>query len=273
MKISVLAENTAVSPELSCEHGLSLFIETEQRSILFDMGASDIFCRNAAIMGIDLSGAEFAVLSHGHFDHGGGLAALFACNEAAPVYVSAHAFGDYLVKKDGDEPVYIGLDSAFAASGRIRYVNERLDLGEGCMLFSAVGDDHPRPSGNSCLFMRIGQEELPDDFRHEQNLLLTANGKSVLFAGCAHSGIVNILAHCCCLSGAYPDVVIGGFHLIDRGNDAEALAELDALAQQLLQTGAMFYTCHCTGLPAYEYLRSIMGERTGYLATGAQLTL
>ena len=273
MKISILSENNALSDSFQSEHGLSMLIVTKGRSILFDMGAGDIFCANAAVMDIDLSGVDLAVLSHGHYDHGGGLAAFLAGNDHAPVYVSKHVFGDYRLRQEDGETLFIGIDPAFAESGRFRFADERLDLAPDAILFSGVGGDYPRPSGNSRLLMNMEGNYLPDDFRHEQNLLLTCNGKRVLFAGCAHSGIVNILDHCRSLCGAYPDTVIGGFHLIDRSTAPEDLAELDILAGRLLESGAMFYTCHCTGLPAYEHLRRVMGERIEYLACGTQLTL
>ena len=274
MKISVLLENTAISPDVQCEHGLSLHIETEGRTILFDTGASDLFCANAVRMGIHLAAVDLVVLSHGHCDHSGGLAAFLACNDLAPVYVSRHAFGDYCVKKENGETHFIGVDPALVGSGRMRYVDDRLDLDENTLLFSGVGGDYPRPSGNSRLLMGIDGHHLPDDFRHEQNLILTTRGgKRILFAGCAHSGMVNILDHSRRLCGAYPDLVVGGLHLIDRGTSSEDFAELDALAQQLLQSGAMFYTCHCTGLSAYERLRQTMGDRITYFAAGAELTV
>ena len=273
MKISILAENNVLSDSFQSEHGLSMLIEAEGRSILFDMGASDIFCANAAAMSIDLSGVDLAVLSHGHYDHGGGLAAFLAGNGHAPVYVSKHVFGDYRLRQEDSETLYIGIDPTFAESDRFRFADGRLDLAADAILFSGVSGDYPRPSGNSRLLMGTEGDYLPDDFHHEQNLLLTCGGKRVLFAGCAHSGIVNILDHCRSLCGAYPDVVLGGFHLIDRGTDPKDLAELNALAGRLLESGAMFYTCHCTGLPAYEHLRRVMGERIEYLACGAQLTL
>ena len=274
MKISVLAENVPLSDEFQCEHGLSLHIKTESRSILFDIGGSDIFCANAAAKDIDLGGVDLAILSHGHYDHGGGLHHFFAVNDHAPVYVSRHAFGDYRIRLEDGETNYIGIDPIHAENNRIRYVDKQLNLAEDMMIFSDVGHDYPRPSGNSRLLMGADCDYLPDDFRHEQNLLVTAkSGKRILLAGCAHSGIVNILEHCRTLCGAYPDVVIGGFHLIDRGSSPEDLAELDALARRLLQTGAQFYTCHCTGIPAFERLQLTMGGRVGYFACGAELVL
>ena len=92
MKLSVLMENTARSSEFFREHGLSLFVETENRRILFDMGQTDRFAENAARMHVPLETAELAVLSHGHYDHGGGLKRFLQLNRYAPVYVSPYAF-------------------------------------------------------------------------------------------------------------------------------------------------------------------------------------
>ena len=84
MKITALIENTSARG-LPTEHGLSLFVETAERKFLFDMGQTDLFARNAETLGIDLTTVDFAVLSHGHYDHGGGLKAFLALNDHAPV--------------------------------------------------------------------------------------------------------------------------------------------------------------------------------------------
>ena len=80
MKITVLCENVSHAPEIEAEHGLSLFVESEGRRILFDMGQTELFARNATILGVKLSQVELAVLSHGHYDHGGGLESFFREN-------------------------------------------------------------------------------------------------------------------------------------------------------------------------------------------------
>ena len=106
MKIVTLLENTASCPGVAPQHGLSLYIETEEWKILFDMGQDDTFAVNAEQLGIDLSKVNLAVLSHGHYDHGGGLAAFLRMNKTAPVYIHTDAFGHYY---NGIEK-YIGLD-------------------------------------------------------------------------------------------------------------------------------------------------------------------
>ncbi len=108
---------------------------------------------------------------------------------------------------------------------------------------------------------------MDDDFIHEQNLVIEEESM-VLFTGCAHRGIINIVRHFHAIKGRYPDVVIGGFHLAKSDVDRESDAEIDRIAAFLVSTGARYYTCHCTGLVPYSILKEKMGDRIDYLAAG-----
>ena len=90
----------------------------------------------------------------------------------------------------------------------------------------------------------------------------------VLFTGCAHNGIINIVRHFHAIKGRYPDVVIGGFHLAKNDEDRESDEEIDRIAALLVSTGSKYYTCHCTGLVPYGILKEKMGDRIDYLAAG-----
>ena len=74
MRLTVLTENTTCNAALAPEHGISFYIETDRHRILFDMGQGDLFAQHAENMNIPLNGVDIAILSHGHYDHGGGLA-------------------------------------------------------------------------------------------------------------------------------------------------------------------------------------------------------
>jgi 7,8-dihydropterin-6-yl-methyl-4-(beta-D-ribofuranosyl)aminobenzene 5'-phosphate synthase len=113
-----------------------------------------------------------------------------------------------------------------------------------------------------------------DSFDHEQNLLITQGDKLLLVAGCAHSGIANIVARAVELAGRPVDYVIGGFHLHSVGSQKNASGELiEKLARRLLETGARYWTCHCTGAEPYAQLKRIMGDRIEYLATGGVIEI
>ena len=91
MKIVTLIENTACCEAFSCEHGLSLYIETEHHKILFDAGQTGAFADNAQKLGIDLAAVDIAVLSHGHYDHSGGMERFLEINQKAKIYVNQNA--------------------------------------------------------------------------------------------------------------------------------------------------------------------------------------
>ena len=122
MRVVTLIENTAGCPELVCEHGLSFYIETGKHRILFDAGQTDAFAQNAEKLNVDLGSVDFAVLSHGHYDHGGGLQKFLQINQTAPVYLRRDAF---LLHQNG-QGKNIGLDPQLQASDRLVFTGGRL---------------------------------------------------------------------------------------------------------------------------------------------------
>lgn len=177
MKITVLSENTSVSPAAS-EHGLSLLIETKGYKLLFDTGASPLFAENAEKLNVDLSDAAFAVISHGHYDHGGGLGKFLDINSSAPVYIRENAFGDFFSARPNGEIAYIGLEKSFLLNPRFILTGECCIINGECRLFSNVSQVWPGPSGNKTLLRKTGDGFQPDDFSHEQSLIISAEGKN-----------------------------------------------------------------------------------------------
>ena len=254
MKIVTLMENTSCREDLTCEHGLSLYIETENHKILFDAGQSAAFAENAEKLGVDLETVDFAVLSHGHYDHGGGLGRFLQINQTAPVYVSSHAFEPHYSQNG-----YIGLDLSLESSGRIQLVSQSTQLAEGISLHQIACE----PMDTAGLEMEENGVRRPDDFRHEQYLMIEEQGKRILISGCSHKGILNIM------EAFQPDILIGGFHFMNITDTAW----LKAAAETLLSYDTVYYTGHCTGQSQYDYLKSIMGDQLHYLSTGTVLEL
>ena len=270
MKIVTLLENTACDAGLCAAHGLSLYIETPKHKILFDMGPDARFLDNAKKLGVDLSAVDIAVLSHGHYDHGGGLRAFCEINSQADIFIHTDAFGDFYAVEEGKEPRYIGLDpELWELESRIVPTSEFVKLDDELTLFSNEPEVFPALAASAKLQVETPEGLRPDSFTHEQNLLVTAWGKSVLFAGCSHRGIVNILAGAKERLGRLPDAVFGGFHFFELDPaDPKSARLIDDTANALLEGETVYYTGHCTGEYAYGRLHAILGDRLRRMSGG-----
>ncbi len=258
MRIVCLAENTASDERFGAEHGLSLYIETAHRHILFDMGQSSLFAKNASQLGVDLRNVDTAIVSHGHYDHGGGLSCFLSLNAHAPVYISQHAFEPHF----NADNRYIGLDTTLASNERLRFTDGVLALGDGLTLYATALDIGSLAHGSAGLTTEHDGQRTADDFRHEQYLLIEEDGNRVLISGCSHRGILEITEH------FKPDVLIGGFHISKLPADYVT----EHYGAVLNKYDTAFYTCHCTGVPQFEALASVM-PRLRYLASGQTVTL
>ena len=289
MRIINLVENTEGASGCGVEHGLCFYIETEKHKLLMDTGASDLLLKNAEKLGIDLTQVDTVVLSHGHYDHGGGILPFAKINPAAKIYVPGEAFGEYYsVNKDG-EPRYIGLAKEIrelpqlvkvsfeggpetgantgAADGIFRIDDELL-------LFSGIGSGHSIPSANQRLKKKTEDGFVQDDFAHEQCLVIKEGVKSILLSGCAHHGILNIMDRYCELFGKEPDFVISGFHMMKKGSysDEEINMIIDT-ALALRQYKTVFYTGHCTGVEPYNAMKKLMGDQLRYVHSGDEIRI
>lgn len=258
MKIIALVENTCQSGAFSVEHGLSLYIETNNHKILFDAGQTALFAENAKKLGVNLQAVDALVLSHGHYDHGGGLDTFLKLNTHAPVYLSKLAF---CACYNGSEK-YIGLDSALKNNARLVFVDDTHVIDKGITLSTQNDKRRKFNMQSTGLTVCKNGSFLPDDFCHEQYLLIEEDGKRILFSGCSHKGILDIADWFC------PDVLVGGFHFSKLPLD-ETLAEY---ARMLDAHKTVFYTCHCTGTEQFAYMKKHM-RHLHYLSTGDSIVI
>ena len=160
MKISVLVENSICKTNMNnvkSEHGLSLFIEFGNRKILFDTGQSSLFIQNAVKMGIDLSQVDYLIISHGHFDHGGGLKHFMEINKKARIFLHKRAANMYYTKIFGFIPYYVGLDQRILSQSidRLEYINNSQKIDDKIALLEGFPEVFPQPEANKVLFVRI----------------------------------------------------------------------------------------------------------------------
>lgn len=267
MKVTSIIENTSQTG-LPVEHGLSLYIEkNDGQKVLFDMGQSALFARNAETLRLSIADVDKAIISHGHYDHGGGLRTFLAENHKAKVYIHRDAFlPHYSLRETGLR--YIGLDDSLKEEARLVFCDDQKQIDEGMLLFANVQGDCCIPTGNRLLFGPTAS--VHDTFGHEQSLVMEEGGKVVLFAGCAHGGIVNILRKAQELTDKVPTHVFAGMHLVKSGlSEAEESAFIKALAEELKRyKDTRFFTMHCTGEEQFAKLKSMMGSQIEYLSCG-----
>ena len=268
MRIVTLVENTCGHEECIAEHGLSLYIETEKHQLLLDTGQTDAVVKNAEALGIDLSAVDTVVLSHGHYDHSGGILPFSQINHTAQIIMQKSAAEPHF---NGDR--YIGIDTDILKLPNIQLIDGDMELDDELFLFSGIIGRRCYPQGNKKLSRMENGVQVPDDFLHEQCLVIKQNGKSWLLSGCSHNGILNILDRYKELFDSYPDYVITGFHMMKREGEhtEEEKAVIMQTARELVQMDTVFYSGHCTGIPAFDLMKTIMGDKLIALHSGEKV--
>ena len=275
MRIVNLIENTEGNPDCVSAHGLSFYVETKNHKLLLDLGPSEDTLKNAAALGIKLSDVDTMILSHGHYDHSGGIIPFTKINNKAAIYMQAVATDAYFADdgKDAFERYrYIGIDPDIEKLPQLRFISGDTVIDDELELFTIQKRSHELPFTNKRLLIRKGDEYIRDDFRHEHYLVIRQDGKSVLMSGCAHNGILSIMDAYVEKYGKAPDTVISGFHLMKKTSyREEEIREIEDIARELNKYPTRFFTCHCTGVDAFDIMKTIMGERLSYVHSGEEI--
>jgi 7,8-dihydropterin-6-yl-methyl-4-(beta-D-ribofuranosyl)aminobenzene 5'-phosphate synthase len=282
MRVTALIENRPDknNPDLKNEWGLSLHIAFNGHNILFDTGSSGSFAENAEKLSVDVTSIDTAILSHHHFDHGGGLKRFFELNKKANVYIGEAPEGECFCKVFGFMKKNIDLDHAVIKtnSGRLKTVKETREILPGVFLFPQIINKHPKPPGNKRLYVKKFSSFTPDNFNHEIVMAIKEDGKLAVFTGCSHNGILNMIDTVSReLKGVPIKTVIGGFHLVSSppfNFMAGSRSEIEELAEAVLEYPVeMTYTGHCTGTKAFSVLKKIMGDRIADIQTGSSFEI
>ncbi len=267
MELIALIEDTPGRPGCIFEHGLSIYVETRNHKLLMDTGATGAFIKNAEAVGVNLSMVDTVVLSHGHYDHAGGIMAFAEINNTAPVYMQSKASGEYY---HGER--YIGIDPRIPGLPQVKLMDGDYRLDEELYVFTGVSGRRLWPKSNLELTKRCGGRETQDDFVHEQYLVISQEGRRILLSGCAHNGILNILDRYKELFHSMPDAVISGFHMNNKkGYSDDEAEDIKETARELANLDTVFYTGHCTGQDAFDIMRGIMGGKLRPVKSGMEL--
>jgi len=271
MRIVNLIEDTKGERCAHHEHGLSFYIETEKHKILLDTGLTDAFLENAKELGIDLAQVDMVFLSHGHYDHAGGILAFAKMNPNATIYMQKTAGRDYYNLRDDSEK-YIGIDKRILELPQVCFLSGDYRIDEEIYVYTDILGRKYWPESNMLLKEKVEERFIQDAFAHEQCLVISENHETVLLSGCAHNGILNILEAYQERFETMPDKVISGFHMAKRGEyTAEEIETIEDTARELKKLHTKFFTGHCTGVAAYELMKSIMGSQLVFVHSGDEV--
>jgi 7,8-dihydropterin-6-yl-methyl-4-(beta-D-ribofuranosyl)aminobenzene 5'-phosphate synthase len=277
MKITILTENSPApsNADLIHEHGLSVHIAFRGKHILFDMGISDAFTKNAELLGINLGEVDLAVISHHHYDHGGGIAHFLELNKNAKIYLGEAPDGEGYFKALGFINRYVGLDTHIFEShpDRFSFVDEDIEVMPDVYIIPKIEFRYPKPKGNKYIFLKKDSGWQRDDFSHEMLLVIKESDGLVVLSGCSHNGILNMVDT---VNKKFPELpikaLIGGFHLVGLpmfNTMAGSKREVENIGRQTLAYPVQaIYSGHCTGQKAYGVLKGVMGEKLNPLHTG-----
>ncbi len=266
MKIVTLIENLVNDPELVAEHGLSLFIDTGDKKILFDTGQSGLFIRNAEKLGIDVSEIDVLVISHGHYDHTGGLSPFLNLNKKAKVYAKKGIFSPKFNGKNR----FIGTPyDENLLSGRLILVDTITEVVPDIFIFPNIELCHDIDTNFTRLYKKEGDSLLDDHFEDELFLVIRKNDNINILTACSHRGITNI----CTMASSYfklpVNLILGGFHMKECG--VRQYVHITHYLRNLQPK--MIGVCHCTGVEKFSEMINDCDSKVFYNFTGNEITI
>jgi 7,8-dihydropterin-6-yl-methyl-4-(beta-D-ribofuranosyl)aminobenzene 5'-phosphate synthase len=271
LRITILCENTAIPAGYIGEHGFSALIERGNKKIIFDTGQGLGLTHNTELLGLDLSGIDDVVLSHGHYDHTGGLKDLLSETGGARITAHPHIFQPKYARRNG-QMRYIGIPFSPTAiegwGGDVRLSEKAVEVAPGITTTGVIPRITPFEGRDTDLLVKTENGFEEDALLDDLSLIIDTPRGTVVLLGCAHAGLINILSQTKDLTGKGSfHWVLGGTHLGFYGSE-----RLDEVIQELRSfpienIGAS----HCTGLYAGIRLAQEMGDRLHFCNVGAAI--
>ncbi len=272
VRITTLSENTAGMPGVIAEWGLSILAETDDLKILMDTGLSISVPHNAPRLGVDLATVDKIVLSHGHYDHTGGLWEVLAKTGKVEIIAHPDIFAAKYARY-GEQARYVGIPfsrEALEALATLTLSREPVWITEDIVTTGEIPMITEYEEIDPPLRVKEGQELVPDPLRDDRALIIKTDDGLVVITGCAHRGIINTLYHARELTGVEQvHTVVGGTHLIFASEERVLLS-----AAALREFGVRrLGVSHCTGMPAAMMLAQEFGDIFFFNNTSTRITV
>lgn len=266
--LTVIVDNIPKG-KLRGEWGLSIFIQYGNKKILADVGASELFAENMKKLGFSVEDVDYAILSHAHYDHANGMPRFFKENQKAKFYVRETTAENCFAKKFIFHK-YIGIPRRVMMdyTERIEIVSGDYKLCDGVYLIPHKTEGLEKVGKRERMYQRTNDGWKPDNFSHEQSLVIDTDKGLVIINCCSHGGAVNIIHE---ITETFPDKhvygLIGGFHLFNKSEE-----EIKNVASAIEKTGINFVcTGHCTNERAYRIMKEILRDKLWQLNVGLEM--
>ena len=275
LDIVTLSENTAGDIDLLAEWGLSILIETDTVNILLDTGQSTSAGYNADILGIDLGKIDKIVLSHGHFDHTGGLRQILRkMRKEVEVIAQPDIWAAKYSRRQGQADRYIGIpfqrQELESLGATFNLTTKSVKITDNIMTTGEIPMVTDFEEIDPELLVKEDTGWQPDKLLDDQALIINTELGLVVILGCAHRGIINTLYHAQQLTGVKViHTVLGGSHL-SRASQERILLTMAALKELGVQRLGI---SHCTGLPATMLMAQEFGDNFLFNNAGTSLNL
>ncbi len=260
MKITCLVENVVFRGGLHAEHGLSFHIDTGNKSLLFDTGQTNAFIKNAPKLGIDVEQIDTVILSHGHYDHTGGITHFLSSNKKAKIYAKPQAlFPKYNGKKS------IGFEGFENISPeRLVLIEKTTEIAPGVNIITDIPLAVPSDTDWKYFFTEKNSNLIADTFEDELFLTIVNDEKLSVLSSCSHRGITNIMRKALTEFPLPVNLIAGGFHLKDcKPQRVETIIDyFKTIAPEKIGI------CHCTGLEHFQIFYQAFGDAVFYFHTG-----
>jgi len=265
MVLTTLIENLVYQKGLIAEHGLSFYLETGNLKIVFDTGQGENFIHNSRKMGIDLSQADYLIISHGHYDHIGGLHHFLEINQKAKILLKPQALSSKFQNEQ-----FIGLEQIKELPpSRLEYITSVRHLDYHIFVMPDIKNYFPVDSHKDGFFIQENNEIIPDPFDDELFLSISSNQKITIISSCSHNGITNIIETAKNYFHLPVQTVIGGFHTRKSSDDV-----LGHIAEYFnTNTINKVGVCHCTGVENFSHLKKAFRAEIFYNYTGTKISI